>query len=334
MRAIVYDEAGSADVLRLIDRTPDEPGTAEVRVRIAASGINPADWKGRSGYMGPVTAESVPHVDGSGVIDAVGPGVDRFAIGDRVWITNPGKSPYSGTAQELVVLPAAHVFPLPDDASFELGAAIGVPAVTAYRALTTIEGFPTRLSPGALAGATILVAGGAGAVGHAAIQLARWAGATVIATVSGPQKMRLALAAGAHEAVNYRDPDAAQLIRGTAVDGVDAIVEVAAGANAALDAAVLRPLGSIAIYDDAGDGESRFDPFALWFHNARIQLVALPALPPHVLSDAGSVVAEAMSAFSVGEEAGLAVVQYPLERAADAHRELERGVVGKVLLSL
>jgi NADPH2:quinone reductase len=174
MKAIVHDQLGPADsVLRLVDREVPEPASGEVRIRVAVSGVNPTDWKARTGlYGGGDPVESVPNQDGAGVIDAVGPDVDGFAVGDRVWVTLAAyQRPGSGTAQEYTVVPAGRVFPL--TGSFELGASIGVPAITAHRALTVAEGGPTRLTPGALDGKVVLVAGGAGAVGHAAVQLAR-----------------------------------------------------------------------------------------------------------------------------------------------------------------
>lgn len=201
-------------MLRLIEREPEEPGLAEVRVRVVVSGVNPTDWKRRSGATAAIEATSVPNQDGAGVVDAVGPGVTGLAVGDRVWTALAAhERPMGGTAQEFTVLPAERVFSLPDSASFDVGASLGVPALTAHRALTVAEGWPDQLRPGALAGATVLVAGGAGAVGHAAIQLARWAGGTVIATVSNSEKGALAIAAGAHHLINYREPDAADRIR-------------------------------------------------------------------------------------------------------------------------
>src|SRR5947209_10665508 len=194
MRAIVYRQRGDPSVLRLVERPLPEPGPGEVRIRLAVSGVNPTDWKSRRGATGGAVAEpTVPNQDGAGVVDLVGAGVDRFAPGDRVWVTLAGAGrPAGGTAQEATVVPSEIVFPLPPDASFDVGASVGIPGVTAHRALTVGEGFPSRLEPGALAGADVLVAGGAGAVGNAAIQLARWADATVIATISSDEKGRLA----------------------------------------------------------------------------------------------------------------------------------------------
>ena len=224
MKAIVYSETGAPSVLHLVERTVPEPEAGEVRIRVIVSGVNPTDWKTRRGSKPGESvgfADVVPNQDGAGIIDAVGSGVRGFTVGDRVWTAIAAyQRARSGTAQEFTVLPADRVYPLPSAASFDLGAALGVPAMTAHRALTVAEDGPSRLSPGALSGAMVLVAGGAGAVGHAAIQLARWAGATVITTISSDEKAALARAAGANHVVNYRESDAAFEIRRLAPDGV------------------------------------------------------------------------------------------------------------------
>lgn len=158
MKSIVFDQLGAADsVLRLVDRELPEPASGEVRIRVAVSGVNPTDWKARTGLYGGEVVESVPNQDGAGVVDAVGADVEGIAVGDRVWVTLAAfQRPASGTAQEYTVVPAARVFPL--NGSFELGASIGIPAITAHRALTVAEDGPDRLAPGALAGKVILVA--------------------------------------------------------------------------------------------------------------------------------------------------------------------------------
>ena len=203
MRAITYAHPGDASVLELVERPLPEPGAGELRLRVLASGVNPTDWKSRRGtYGGAPTETTVPTHDGAGVVDAVGADVTAFGAGDRVWVTLAGDGRSGGgTAQEFTVVPAQRAFPLPGGADFELGASIGIPAVTAHRALTVAEDGPRRLEPGALDGKSILIAGGAGAVGNAAIQLARWAGASVIATISGDAKAQLATAAGARHVV-------------------------------------------------------------------------------------------------------------------------------------
>ena len=205
MRSITYAATGPSDVLHLVERDIPEPGPGEVRVRVHVSGVNPTDWKRRAAQTGPAELSEpvVPNQDGAGVVDAVGAGVTSLAISDRVWLYLAQHDSTEGTAQEFTVVSAHKAVPLPDSASFEVGASLGVPAMTAHRALTIHEDGPTRLAPGALAGRTVLVTGGAGAVGHAAIQLARWAGATVITTISSPEKAVLATAAGAHHAIDY-----------------------------------------------------------------------------------------------------------------------------------
>ncbi|MDX6283705.1 MAG: NADPH:quinone reductase [Kribbellaceae bacterium] len=305
-------------------------------MKIAVSGVNPTDWKARTGLYGGEVVESVPNQDGSGTIDAVGAGVEGIAVGDRVWLTLAAfQRPLSGSAQEYTTLPAERVFPLADNASFELGASVGVPAITAHRALTVAEGGPTRLSPGALEGKVILVAGGAGAVGHAAIQLARWAGATVIATTS-PGKAGYAEAAGAHHVVNYREEDAAKQIRSFAPDGVDVIVEVAAGANNDLNLAVLRSRGTIAIYANDGNQPITLDVRANMGLNARYQFLLLYNVGAETITAAAEDISTAIAAgvLPVGEEAGLPLHTFDLAQTAEAHQAVEAGATGKVLITV
>ena len=193
MRAVVYRETGGPDVLKLFERPEPETGAGEVLVRIAVSGVNPTDWKARRGD-GPGQAlrfpEVVPNQDGSGTIVAVGQNVDPGRVGERVWLWEAARHRADGTAQELVALPSKQAVALPESASFDLGASIPIPAMTAHRCLTVGVDAPASLGPEALAGHRVLVAGGAGAVGHAAIELAVWSGATVIATVSGSGRPR------------------------------------------------------------------------------------------------------------------------------------------------
>src|SRR5512132_3448969 len=204
MKSVIYSRTGDPSVLQLVDRDVIEPAPGEVRVRIVVSGVNPTDWKSRLGSgdgAAPPFPEVTPNQDGAGVVDAVGEGVVDLAVGDRVWVYLAGHQRPTGTAQEYTNLPADRVVRLPGGTSLEIGASLGVPAMTAHRALTVSEDGPSGLHPGALAGKAVLVAGGAGAVGHAAIQLARWAGATVITTISSPAKEVLAAAAGAHHVI-------------------------------------------------------------------------------------------------------------------------------------
>jgi len=338
MRAVIYANPGDASVLQVVERPVAEPAEGEVRIRVVVSGVNPTDWKTRSGAFGSAAGEpAVPNHDGAGVVDAVGSGVAGIQAGDRVWVTLAADGrPASGTAQEYTVVPAERVFPLPEGADFELGASIGVPGVTAHRALTVSEDGPARLQPGALGERTVLVAGGAGAVGNAAIQLACWAGATVITTVSSQAKAELAGRAGAHHVVNYHDADAADQIRGIAPAGVDIIVEVAAGSNAELDQSVLKTGGTIAIY--ANDGGVPFAPDvrANMALNARYQFVLLYTVGWDRIANAAADLNQAIDdgAFRVGEQAGVPVHRFGLDDTAAAHDAVERGAVGKVLVTV
>ena len=336
MKAIIYRDTGSPDVLRLVDRDLPGPGPGEVRVRVTVSGLNPADCQARSGAGPKGFPEVTPHLDGAGVIDAVGDGVDRGRVGQRVWLFMAAAGRPTGTAAEFTVVPAERAVPLPDEAGFDVGASLGVPALTAHRALTVAEDGPRRLRPGALDGKVVLAAGGAGAVGHAVIQLARWAGATVISTVSGPAKARLATAAGADHVINYREGDPAAEIRGIAPDGVDIVAEVALGANLALDLAVLRTRGTISTYANDGGTPVELDVLRTMVLNARLQFLVLYTAGTEARAAAAEDVAAAVrdGALPVGEEHGLPLVRFPLGRTADAHRAVENGTVGKVLVDL
>jgi len=334
----VYSETGGPEVLRLVERGVPEPRAGEVRVRVAVSGVNPTDWKARQGRGGaPPFAEVVPNQDGAGTIDAVGQGVDPSRVGERVWLWEAAWERADGTAQEYVVVPERQAVALPDAASFDVGASLGIPALTAHRCLTVSDVGPARLRPGALSGRTVLVAGGAGAVGHAAIQLARWARAHAIATVSGAAKADLARAAGADHVVNYRSGDAAEEVRRIAPDGISIVVEVAPAVNAALDAAVLAPNGTVAVYaNEGGGGEVELPVRELMFRNVLYQFVLVYTVPADAKQQGVADVAAAAAdgALPVGEEAGLPLHRYPLEQTAEAHAAVEGGAVGKVLIDV
>ena len=339
MKSVIYSRTGDPSVLRLVDRDVAEPGPGEVRVRILVSGVNPTDWKSRRGSGAnapPPFPEVTPNQDGAGVVDALGEGVDNLAMGDRVWVYLAGHERPTGTAQEYTNLPAGRVVRLPPDTSFDIGASLGVPAMTAHRTLTVSEDGPDRLSPGALAGAVVLVAGGAGAVGHAAIQLARWAGATVITTISSPAKAALAVSAGAHHVINYRDEDAAAAIRKVAPDGVDLVVEVAIAANAQLNLDVVKTRSSIASYANDGGRAVTLDVRQNMIKNLRYQFVLLYTVGAAALTAAVEDITLAVvdGALPVGENAGLPLHRFALANTADAHQAVQDGAVGKVLIDV
>jgi NADPH:quinone reductase len=339
MKSVVYSRTGDPSVLRLVDRDVTGPGPGEVRVRVVVSGVNPTDWKSRLGSGAGATPpfpEVTPNQDGAGVVDALGEGVVDLAAGDRVWVYLAGHQRPTGTAQEYTNLPVDRVVRLPGSTSFDIGASLGVPAMTAHRALTVSEDGPERLHPGALAGKVVLVAGGAGAVGHAAIQLARWAGATVLTTVSGAAKAALATAAGGHHVITYRDEDAGTALKKVAPDGIDLVVEVAAAANAQLNLDVVKPRASIAVYANDGGGEFTLDVRQHMVKNLRYQFVLLYTVGDAALRAAVEDITLALvdEALPVGEDAGLPLHRFPLEETAEAHQAVQDGAVGKVLIDV
>lgn len=335
MRAIVYTGKGDSETLTLVESDAGQPGAGDVRVRIHASGVNPTDWKARASSATPMPfGEIVPNQDGAGVVDAVGDGVTDLMVGDRVWVYLAAHERPTGTAQDFTVIPASRAVRLPEGISFDVAASLGVPAMTAHRALTVHEFGPSRLSPGALSGRTVLVQGGAGAVGHASIQLARWAGATVLTTVSSDEKENLARAAGAHHVFRYPDDRLAERILNVASSGVDHIVEVSPAMNAALDIAVMANHGSIAFY--ANDKGDTFDIpiIATFAKNVRWQGLLLYTVGEDALATAVVDITAALEddALPVGEAAGLPLTWFPLEETAAAHDAVQQGTVGKILI--
>jgi NADPH:quinone reductase len=320
MKAALYREAGDSSVLVVEDVATPDPGPGEVRVHLALSGINPTDWKSRSGATGQAPdGFQIPHHDGSGVIDAVGVGVVDRHVGQRVWLYLAAFGNRYGTAAEYAVVPAERTVTLPDTASDELGACLGVPALTAAHCLGG--------DPAALAGTTVLVAGGAGAVGHYAIELARFAGARVITTVSSEAKAALAYEAGADAVVNYRDPDAIDQVRAFA-PSVERIVEVALGANLELDLAVSAAGTVIAVYANE-PADPVIPTRRLMATNTAIHYVLLYGVSPAHLAAATSWTLAATDAQALS---ALPIVPFALHDVAAAHDAVEHGTVGKVVV--
>ncbi|WP_306204394.1 NADPH:quinone reductase [Actinoplanes sp. RD1] len=333
MRAAVFTSPGPASVLSITDREVPPAGPGEVRVRIVLSAVNPTDTGTRAGRGVPdgVTPPRVPNQDGSGIVDAIGEGVSGLAPGDRVWVWDAAYGRADGTAQELVVLPRRQVVRMSGTVSYETGAALGIPALTAHRCLTLAADGPARLAPGALAGRTVLVTGGAGAVGNAAIQLAKWAGATVLTTVSSKEKAALATAAGADVVINYREEDVAARVREHA-QAPDLIVEVA-NDNLRQDFDLIAPHGTIALY---APGEIKAPAFKAMLKNVGIHFVLTYTTPAAAKDAAVAAVAEAVNAgaFRSGPEAGLPILRFPLDRIAEAHEAVENHAVGKVVIEV
>ena len=320
MKAALYDAYGRAgQVLRVEEVERPEPGPGEVRVKVAVSALNPTDYKSRSGATPrPIDGFQIPQHDGAGVIDAVGDGVDPARLGQRVWLWFAAFGRRWGTAAEWTVVPERQAVPLPDGVPMELGASLGVPAMTAHRCL---------FADGPVSGQSVLVAGGAGAVGHFAIQLARWAGARVITTVSGPEKAELARQAGADHVVNYRDPDAADQIRAV-TQRVDRVVELALGANLGLDLALAGP-GTVIVTYAAEPADPVLPVRACMSANVLLRFILLYGVPAAALDHA---VADVSAALAEGVLTELPSQRFPLSGIVAAHEAAEAGPVGKVLV--
>lgn len=322
MKAALYDRMGKAsDVLRVEEAARPEPGTGEVRVRVRVSAINPTDFKARSGAVPrPIDGFQIPHHDGAGEIDAVGPGVDESRLGQRVWLWMAANGQRWGTAAQWTVVPEQRAVPLPDSASFELGGCLGVPAMTAHRCL---------FADGSVTGGAVLVAGGAGAVGHYAIELAKRAGARVAATVSTPEKGELARRAGADRVVNYRDQDATGQLS-TFSPRFERIVEVAIGHNLEMDLALSGPETVVVAY--AADGNDPVLPVRTCMSaNVTLRFILLYGVPQPALAEA---VRDISAALTEGALTELPVHRFPLDDIAAAHEAAEAGAVGKVLVEI
>lgn len=321
MLAAAYGDAEGSTDLRVRELATPAPGAGEVRVKVAISGVNPTDWKARKRTPPAPGKLVVPNQDGAGTIDAVGPGVSPERVGERVWVLLAAHGSW-GTSAEYTVVQADHAIHLPDDASFELGASLGVPALTAA----------VCLGSGGLGGRAVLVSGGAGAVGHAAIELARFEHAErVVATVSGPEKAELARQAGAGTVVNYRDDDAVDRIRAAVPDGIDQFVEVALDQNLELDLAVAAPHAVITSYAAEDSSIAQVPVRRLMAPNLTLRFMLLYAVPERQLQDAIERTSAALAAAALTT---LPIHRFRLEQIAEAHAAVEKGAVGKVVIDL
>jgi len=326
MRAVCYDRFGpAADVLTLAEMETPAPGPGEVLVRLAFSGVNPSDAKaragGRPGVTEPPFPRIIPHSDGAGRIAAVGDGVDAGRVGERVWIWNGQWQRPFGTAADYVALPAAQAVPLPEGVPFEVGATLGIPGLTAAQ---------TVFGGGDVAGRTLLLSGGAGAVGHNAVQLARWGSARVIATASAGAADRVR-AAGADHVFDYADPDlAAKITDATDGRGIDRAVEVEFGRNAGLLAEVMAPLGTVAAYGSAKEMTPQLPFGGFLFKALKIDITLIYILPD---APRRAMIERLHAALTCGALVPDIAARYPLEDCAAAHDAvLTPGRAGAVLL--
>jgi NADPH2:quinone reductase len=322
MRAAYYEAQGSArEVMHVGEIATPTAGPGEVRVKLATSGVNPSDVKSRQGGRPMAAPQVIPQSDGAGVIDQVGDGVSPSRIGERVWVFNgQWKRPF-GTAAEYIVLPAALAVKLPDKISFEEGACLGIPAMTAFHAVELAE--PVK-------GATLLVAGGAGAVSQYAIQFAKMRGATIIATVSSADKAKIAIEAGADHCIDYRNEDVgARVMDLTGKRGVDAVIEMNVTANAKLLPGVLRPKGSVIIYGIAGPEAAIPAAFCL-VNSIRLQFFLVYELDAAERTRAVAGINAALEAGKLVNR--VAQPTYRLDDIASAHEAVEKGTIGNVVV--
>ena len=325
MRAVWYTDFGSAaEVLQIGTIEAPEPGPGEVRVRLAASGVNPVDVKRRRGARGGLPSSRViPHFDGAGVVDRVGDGVPEARIGERAWVFEAQWQRAFGTAAEFVVVAADRAVELPDNTGFAEGACLGIPAVTAHRCV---------FADGPVSGQTVVVTGGAGAVGAYAIQFAKLGGAEVIATVSSGEKAAVAAAAGADHIIDYKDEDvAARIEHVTAGAGADRIVEVAFGGNLATSLAALKPNGVIATYASDAVLEPAVPFYALVYKNVTIRHVLVFGLPEAAKRHAVADISRWLEGDSLRHHIG---PRFRLEQTAAAHEAVEAGPLGNVVVEI
>lgn len=325
MRAAYYEKNGpAADVFHLGEIDTPKPGRGEVRVKLATSGVNPSDVKSREGRTRKIAYPRViPHSDGAGIVDMVGEDVPTARVGERVWVWNAQwKRPF-GTAAGYVTLPARQAVLLPDNIDFEIGACLGIPAMTAFHAVALAD---------AWAGSTLLVAGGAGAVANYAIQFAKARGAVIIATVSSQQKAELARAAGADHAINYKREDvAARINELTDGGGVDGVIELDLAANAKLLQGVLRPKGSVIVY---GTGAPEASIPAQWMLVngivIRFMLVYELTNEEHQAAIAG--ITQMLEQKRLVHNVA---ATFPLDKIVEAHQAVESGkAVGNIVVRI
>ena len=326
MKAAWYEKIGAAnEVLHVGELADPIPQAGEVLVEIKASGVNPSDVKTRAGARGELQfPKIIPHSDGGGVITAVGEGVDEDRIGKSVWLWNAAFGRADGTCAEMIALPSEQAVNLPDETSFEAAACLGIPASTAFYGM---------LCDGSVEGQTVLVTGGAGAVGYYGIQLAKWSGANVIATVSGDEKAAIANDAGADLIINYRDDDVVTAVKDfTNGHGVDRILEVEFGGNLSVSKEVIKPNGTIAAYGSVAVMEPSLPFYDLMFKGVKLNTYLIYIVSER---DRSSIINGLNTAMDDGALKHLVTESYALDEIIDAHESMESNqVIGNIVVQI
>lgn len=327
MRAAWFDKFGSArEVLQVGERPTPATGPGEVLVRMHTSGINPSDVKKRAGSFPNLLDGGlvIPNSDGAGVIEAVGDGVDESRVGERVWVYQAQYARRFGTAAEYVAIDSRRAPRLPDAASFEIGACLGIPVMTAHRAV---------FADGPVEGQTLLITGGAGRVGFYAVQWASRAGATVIASASNEEDRKTCLAAGAHYVVNHRSETfATEVLAANGGDLIDRVVDVEFGANIQTSLEVLRIGGVIATYASVQEPEPTLPFFPMMYKDLTIRMIIVYAMPESAKDQAIADIEDALSSNALQHRIAHSL---PLEQIVEASEIIEQGAVrGAVILSI
>lgn len=325
MRAAWYEQQGEAAVVLHVGEMADpKPQAGEVRILVRASGVNPGDIKKRLGWLGSAMPypRIVPHSDGAGEIDAVGGGVDRSRLGERVWCFGAQSYRPFGTAAQYVTVPAWQAVRLPEGVAPEQGACLGIPGITAHRAL---------FADGPIKGKTVLIAGATGSVGSIATQLAAWAGALVIGTVRKVADVERTRQLGASHVVNTGAEDAVARIRAIAPGGVDRVLEVAFGPNAELNSQVVSQGAVIASYSTP-EPEPVLPYWPLAFQNVVIRLLGSDDFPKEARQRAADDLVSCLAAGALRSEIR---ELFPLDRIVDAHRAVEKPTEsGRVVVAI
>jgi len=326
MKAAWYEKIGAAaEVLQVGEIENPQPNEGEVLVELRTSGVNPSDVKTRAGARGELQfPQIVPHSDGGGVITQVGQGVDQGRIGERVWIWNGAFGRAHGTCAEMIALPSDQAVSLPDETNFEAAACLGIPASTAYYGM---------LCDGSVENQTVLVTGGAGAVGYYGIQLAKWSGATVITTISGDEKAKVASDAGADLIINYREEDVVSAIKDfTNDEGVDRILEVEFGGNLSVSEEVIKPNGTVAAYGSVAVMEPSLPFYNLMFKGVKLNTYLIYIVSE---SDRSMIVNGLNEAMKDGALNHVITESYALDDIIDAHQSMESNqVIGNIVINI
>ncbi|HEY1472531.1 MAG TPA: NADPH:quinone reductase [Pseudolabrys sp.] len=325
MRAAYYEQNGSArEVLHVAEVDTPQAGPGEVRVKLSHSGVNPSDVKARQGATRKIAwPRLIPQSDGAGVIDQVGEGIAKSRLGERVWVWNGQWKRAFGTAAEYIALPAAQAVKLPDKVGFEAGACLGIPAMTAIHAIALA---------GTDNGSTVLVAGGAGSVGQYVIQFAKALGATVLTTISSPEKAAAAREAGADQTIDYKREDVGERVMElTGKRGVDAVIEMDLAANAKLIPFVLQPKGSVIVYG-TGAAAASLPAFFCLTQSIRVQFFLVYELDTLERERAVTGIGRALEQGRLINR--VATPAHALADIAAGHEAVERGTIGNVIVNI